>query len=60
MRKAALILGSHSGSMIYIFTHVMANPQNKLLADEQEYMNSITILSVLNSVNFKHTKKVMG
>lgn len=63
MKKVALILGSHSGSTICILTHVMDNPQSRLLEDEQstqKYKNIITILSVLYSVNLKHTKKVMG
>lgn len=59
MEKAALIQGSCSGSTMCIFTHVMENPQNRWLADEQNY-KSITILFVLNCMNYKHAKKVKG
>lgn len=59
MKKAALILGSRPGSTMYIFTQVMDNAQNRLLTGEQKYKNSITILSVLNSINSEHKKKFM-
>lgn len=59
MKKAALILGSCSDRMMYIFTHVMENPEHRLLADDQKYKNNITVLSILNSINSEHAKKVM-
>lgn len=46
--------------MICIFTHVIENPQHRLLADDQKYKNNIAILSVFNSINSKHANKVMA